>query len=414
MQQISMKKLARALMIFVFACFRAQENSSADSLEVPAALIQPHHRWQHALDIEFRPAWVFTSDPFLKGDNQAQKAIRNSWSAHLEYALAYPKTSPAGRIYPDTWQGIGVSHFDFGNQRELGSPTAVYFFQRSKLARLAPGISLFYEWNFGLSFGWSPYDFYTNTANITIGSRTNAFMNAGFFVKWKLLPQTYLITGADVSHFSNGNTSFPNAGLNIAGIKTALVYEFGIPDTGHDSIQHIARPPFKRHFSYDVVAYTSHRKKAIPFQDGKIASPENYPVWGVYASAMYNLSYRLRTGVSADFVYDKSSDAYTELPEPGMQQKFYRSEESHQKALGFSARIEYVMSVFDIGFGFGTNVFYKGKDMKGTYQSLALKVKATRNAFVHIGYNLKNFREPNYLMLGVGYRFHNKMPKLYR
>ncbi|WP_434980932.1 hypothetical protein [Daejeonia sp. YH14] len=411
MQQISMRRLVRILMIFISACVYAQENLPEDSLQIPVAHIQ-QQKWRHALDMEFRPAWVFTSDPFLKGDNEAQKAIRNTWSAHLEYALAYPTTSPGGRIYPDTWQGIGVSHFDFGNKRELGSPTAVYFFQRSKLAQLTPGISLFYEWNFGLSFGWSPYDYYTNTANITIGSRTNAFMNAGFFIKWRLLPQTYLITGADVSHFSNGNTSFPNAGLNIAGIKTGLICEFGTPDSRQDSIRHLARPPFNRHFSYDVVAFGSHRKKAIPFQDGKIASPETYPVWGVYAAAMYNLNYRLRTGISSDFVYDKSSDAYTELPKPGTQQRFYRSEDSHQKALGFSARIEYVMPVFDIGFGFGANVFYKGKDMKGTYQSLALKVKATRNAFVHIGYNLKNFREPNYLMLGVGYRFHNRMPKL--
>ena len=38
----------------------------------------------------------------------------------------------------------------------------------------------------------------------------------------------------------------------------------------------------------------------------------------------------------------------------------------------------------------------------------------TRDTFLHVGYNLKDFHEPNYLMLGIGYRFNNRRPRLYR
>ena len=69
------------------------------------------------------------------------------------------------------------------------------------------------------------------------------------------------------------------------------------------------------------------------------------------------------------------------------------------------------MPYFTIGIGIGSNVVARG-DMRGLYQVLALKVKMSRNAFLHIGYNLQDFKAPNYLMLGMGYRFHNKYPRI--
>jgi hypothetical protein len=58
-------------------------------------------------------------------------------------------------------------------------------------------------------------------------------------------------------------------------------------------------------------------------------------------------------------------------------------------------------------------VLHGGGDMKSFYQILALKIDVTRNSYLHIGYNLREFHEPNYLMLGIGYRFNNKRPKLF-
>ena len=40
--------------------------------------------------------------------------------------------------------------------------------------------------------------------------------------------------------------------------------------------------------------------------------------------------------------------------------------------------------------------------MKCFYQVLALKADLTKRLFLHVGYNLRNFRDPNYLMLGLG------------
>ena len=72
------------------------------------------------------------------------------------------------------------------------------------------------------------------------------------------------------------------------------------------------------------------------------------------------------------------------------------------------------MPYFPVGVGIGSNIVHGGGDLAGLYQMLALKVEVTRNSFIHIGYNLQNFQTPNYLMLGIGYRFNNKYPCFYR
>ncbi|MGN1228679.1 MAG: hypothetical protein ACI4T5_03380 [Prevotella sp.] len=42
---------------------------------------------------------------------------------------------------------------------------------------------------------------------------------------------------------------------------------------------------------------------------------------------------------------------------------------------------------------------------KRFYQSLALKTFVTRRAYLYTGYRLGSFKDPQNLMLGLGYRF---------
>ena len=135
---------------------------------------------------------------------------------------------------------------------------------------------------------------------------------------------------------------------------------------------------------------------------------------------MYNLGYKFRVGASLDGVYDGSANVYTYMedyivdsngngtPPP---RQFLQPGIQHQLSLGVSGRAEYVMPYFTIGVGIGANVLGRG-DLRGLYQILALKIGITRSTFLHIGYNLQNFQTPNYLMLGLGFRFHNKYPKV--
>ena len=300
----------------------------------------------------------------------------------------------------------------------LGNPVAVYLFQGARSARISPLVSFNYEWNFGLSFGWKPYDTNYNRANIMMGSRVNAYLNVDFYLNWLLTQRLELTTGLSMTPFSNGNTKFPTAGLNSIGMKLGLVYSFGRVDNP------LSRPrarllaePFPRHLSYDLVLFGSWRRKGVAVGDKQYAAPDAYGVAGFNFATMYNFGYKFRAGLSVDGVYDGSANVYTEDyivgydgGDPGYQ--FHTPSFDKQIALGISGRAEFVMPYFTVGFGLGFNVLHKGGDLKSFYQMLTLKVGVTRNTFVHVGYCLKDFQTPNYLMLGVGFRFNNKYPRL--
>ena len=157
------------------------------------------------------------------------------------------------------------------------------------------------------------------------------------------------------------------------------------------------------------------RRKGIEVGDKQYAAPDAYTVLGFNFASMYNFGYKFRAGVSLDGVYDGSaniaiadqivemgSSADLAVEKPGV---------DRQLALGVSARAEFVMPYFNIGVGLGTNFLHKGGDLKAFYQMLTLKVAVTRSSYVHIGYSLRDFHMPNFLMLGVGYRFNNKYPR---
>lgn len=369
----------------------------------------------HRIAIEGRPSYIFPTNSFLKGENFAGKPIRNAFSAHLKYSFKYRPDTYTDKIYNGVYQGVGLAYYSFGNKEELGNPVALYLFQGARIARFSSLLSLNYEWNFGVSAGWKPYDSNTNWNNKVIGSEINAYLNTNFYFNWQLSHQFDLTSGISLSHFSNGNTKFPNAGINTIGVKVGLVYNFNRKEYEHPKMSSRPfYPEYSRHISYDLVLFGSWRRKGVAFEDKQIPSPNAYPVLGFNFAPMYNLSYRIRVGASLDGVYDGSANVYTRDYIVGTEHEFLKPPLYKQLALGVSGRAEYVMPYFTVGIGLGTNVLHAGGDLEAFYQILALKIEVTRNSFIHIGYSIHDFHEPNFLMLGIGFRFNNKCPSFHR
>lgn len=184
------------------------------------------HRFIHRLGIEARPQYVFPTNPFLRGENERWKPIQTSFAAHLKYSFKFRPNTCADRIYGGAYQGFGLALTTFGDKKQLGDPVTFYLFQGARIARFNPRLSLNYEWNFGISTGWQPYDNDYNSYNGAVGSRMNAYLNAGIYLNWAFSRYFDLIIGGDFTHFSNGNTKFPNAGVNTTGAKIGLVYNF--------------------------------------------------------------------------------------------------------------------------------------------------------------------------------------------
>ncbi|MEL7588155.1 MAG: acyloxyacyl hydrolase [Prolixibacteraceae bacterium] len=413
-----------------FAQARADENPSEDlaggrvpafaGMNTPEAHLSNladsfffSRRLFHRFGLEIRPDYIFQTNPFLRGENASWEPVDNCLSTHLKYSFQFHPNTMGGRIFREAYQGVGLAWYTFGEGEQLGNPLALYLFQGARISRFNRRLSLNYEWNFGLSFGWKPYDYDTNFYNVMIGSKANAYINMDLYLSWMLSPQFDLNGGVTLSHFSNGNTKFPNAGLNTTGLSLGVTYNFNREDfSALDPAYQQRIPEFPRHISYDLVFFGSWRRKGVVFGDKMVASPDAYPVAGFSFAPMYNFGYKLRTGVSVDGVYDGSANVYTEDYIVGTGQEFFKPSLSKQLALGISGRAEYVMPYFTVGVGMGVNVLHRGGDLKAFYQLVALKIELSRRSFIHIGYNLKDFHDPNFLMLGVGFRFNDHSPSI--
>ena len=379
----------------------------------------------HRAGIEVRPVFVLPTHRFLSGENNYNIPIDRSVSFHLKYAFQNRHRTWA----PTAYQGIGVSHhrffyahrpkvdIDWGissyadrTSRELGTPTAFYLFQGARITRLGSRFSFHYEWNLGLSFGWKPYEFYMNGSNKVIGSKINAYLNANFYLNYAIFPALDLTAGVGVAHFSNGNTALPNAGLNTAGVTFGTVYHFN-RKSSRESPSPRLDADFQRHISYETILFGAWRKKGVNLNGGAYASPHTYYAAGFNVAAMMNLGHKVRLGVSLDGVYDGSANIYVKQDDTFDYNSFPEEDDfitppwKKQWAIGIAPQVDYVMPYFTLTLGFGANVLHGGGDLKSFYQKLALKIDLTHNTFLHIGYSLREFNAPNFLMLGIGMRF---------
>ena len=364
---------------------------------------------KHGIGLDVRPGYVVPTNSFLEGDNMQQKTIEQSLSLHLKYAFQFGKDSRLGRMYPHAYQGIGVSYNTFYCPAELGNPVTVYAFQGAPIVRLSSRLSFDYEWNFGASFGWKKYDEQYNPQNEVIGSKINAYINLGLLLNWQFHPQWKLAAGVDLTHFSNGNTHYPNGGLNIIGGRVGIVRTFGDTDDASGAIAP-ERLFIKPHVSYDLVLYGATRKRGFVKDNVPSLVPGSFGIVGLNFAPMYNFNNYFRAGLSVDAQYDESANIKDYKLEGSYMNdiKFHRPPFREQFAVGLSLRAELVMPIFSINAGIGRNLICRGDDTNGFYQILALKTYVTRHLFLHVGYQLSKFKDPNNLMLGIGYRFHDK------
>ncbi len=414
-------KVATALLMVALLSFFHATAQKGMPAEIPDSTL--HHSPRkviHRAGVEVRPAWVVGDG--LRGVRYGIWSPEGkAFSTHLKYSFQFHPNTLAGRTYAGAYQGVGVSWNAFEESAVLGAPMSFYLFQGAHIARISPRWSFDYEWNFGLSAPWNQFDQNKNNVNWVIGSKVNAYINTSFFFNYMISPQLSAAAGLTLTHFSNGNTKFPNAGLNAIGANIGLTYNFNRDkDTFLPRGYRSGIPRFPRHMSYDVVFFGSWRKRGLLINDEPHILPDAYPVLGFSIAPMYNFNHNLRIGAAVDGFWDSSANLILEdyvidadgsgqtelqLSNPGFKR---------QIALGLSGRVEFAMPYFTIGLGVGANVLHRGGDMKSVYQILSLKVELLRNSFVHIGYSLHNFREPNFLMLGLGFRLNNKSPELYR
>lgn len=382
--------------------------NSSDSVNNADSAAAKYPKILSAIEIGVRGAYTFSSfrDDVLEPILDMSRARKTKLAAayHLRYAFRYGPDTRAGRFFPGAYQGIGMAVNDFANRKGLGTPLNIYLFQGAPVWRISRFLSLDYEWNFGLSAGWKPCDAISAKSNLIVGSSVNAYINAGILLRWNVSRNFQLTAGLDLTHFSNGNTSFPNPGVNMAGLRIGGAWlinplpkkEEYKPDTAS----------LKRRITYDLVAYGAWRRRVYRGGETPQLLNGHFGVAGIGFAPMYEVCRIFRAGVSADFQWDRSTDLKRHYisGSTGDDLQFSKPPFFSQVCVGLSARAELVMPIFSINAGIGYNITGP-TETRGSYQLANLRAYVTPGLFINIGYQLLNFHRQNNLMLGLGYTF---------
>ena len=369
-----------------------------------SVFLNPRNRYLHRLSSGVRSGYVAPSNRFLAGENIYARPLNWSGSAHLKYSFQSKPGTWEDRVYGSVYQGIGVGCNHFRDRKEIGRPWSFYLLQGTRICSISPSVGVFYEWNLGLSTGWVPYDPEENSYNISIGSRVNAYLNVDFFLRWALSRRLDLEAGVALTHYSNGNTHIPNTGINMISGSLDLVYNFGRTERKYRRSQDIVVRRYPRHMAYEVMLFGSWKRGGVATPDlSQVFQTKKFMVAGLSFAPLYALSYRIRLGAEMDVVYDASCGV--EYEAAGSELVYADPPANRQIRVGWGGRVDYVMPYFTVSACVGYDVLHAQEDDRAFYQSLNLKLDVARGFFLNVGYRLKNFHSPNFLMFGIGRRF---------
>ena len=346
----------------------------------------------HTIGINARPSYIMPTHGYYNGYNPIGKPLRAGGSAHLNYAFEYSHDSRQGVIYPGAYQGVGLGIQTFLAEGTLGNPVSLYLFQGAPFCRFSDRLSLGYEWNFGISGGWKP-DEYLLTATVH-----NIYINVGILMSWKIGRFWELQAGPEFTHYSNGDTRFPNGGANTINFRVGVRRHFSeFAKTVAPKIFNVedSLSEFWGNVTYDLIAFGAWRADRIIIDGNLHLIDDSFLVAGLQLNPLYHLNHSLSFGPSLDLIYDRSANQSS-------------PQFLNQAAAGISARAELRMPVFAVNIGAGYNFSRKGSELRGFYGTFILKSFVTESLFLNVGYRLSSVLYSHNLMFGLGWRFHKK------
>lgn len=335
--------------------------------------------------------------------------VNTALPVNLRYSFSF--TDPKIKHYlPGGYQGLSIGILNLGglqarglskSEKNIGYPVLAYVFQGGPIHKFDHQLSLDYEWNFGASFGWKPYSEANKQFNLTVGSRVNAYLHLGLNLRHRLTEHASIFAGVGISHFSNGNTSFPNPGINSFGIRIGMSWALNPPKEGYPKALPDTLKRTKQ--EYDISAWGSSRKRVYRGGDEPVLLPGHFACAGISFAPMVNLNSWWRVGGSLDLQWDRSSDMKKNYisGETTDDIKFSRPSFWRQMTIGISAHGELRMPIFAVNIGCGYNLKAPWEN-RGFYQNITLKTYVWDKIFLNIGYQLRNFYQQSSLMLGAG------------
>lgn len=292
----------------------------------------------------------------------------------------------------------------------------MYLHQSADVLDFSPSLSVGYDWNLGAAYGWKTIngtdimlDSYTNPF---ISTNTTVYVAVGLYLAYSPNRSITYRIGPEYTHFSNGDTSYPNHGVDLISLKMEVsrnMYSRKLECSGiHSDMGHQARQEDKSSKSamrYDLMLYGGLRADKGMVNKRPYIINEAFPVAGVMFNPLYSLTKNISAGLSADFIFDRSSDLIVAADDNGDMISYGYPSPSRQMSFGLSLRGELTMPIFSVNLGFGYNLVSPGDDLKGCYALFILKSFITDRLNLNFGYRLSTNLHVRNLIFGLGWSF---------
>jgi len=373
------------------------------------------------VSLQVQNGLVLPTNDFIR--NSKEKITFSTVS--LKYGFSTTKARWQDYAYGMPYGGVGLMFMQFSNKQEIGSPFAIYSFQRTTILGRSTRTKLNFEWLLGASFNWNPYDPFDNPGNIAIGSKTNLYAGVNIYTKFQLNKEWDVHTGIAISHFSNGATRLPNKGLNLISATAELSYNFSRNSLKNDCFE--PKPPLvDKRVDYDFLINISSRQKNFDTLRTNLPSPyidKKFSIIGVTFAPMFQKNYKYKYGGGLDFLYDEimGTIAWRQLnPNDGKEYDRVKLGKFGERiSLGTSARGELVMPMYSIFANFGYNIIHGNRTDTRFYQIMGIKVYLKENFFGTFGIRASKFCKAQYLYWSLGYTipgefFSRKNPSVLR
>ncbi len=212
--------------------------------------------------------------------------------------------------------GIGFYTLDFlDGSDELGQPNALYGYFMGSFKRWNK-LAFNYDLGFGLSYNWNPYSRDINPWNMVIGSHNNVYIDAGVNLAYPLGNHWDIEAGVSFSHFSNGASSIPNAGVNLFGTKFAVMYRF-LPN--RPEFIKIEVPEYEKEsefYTYWSVGTRNIKFDTADAEQNRLYYDKKFFMTNVVIAFQRQISYKAKFGGGFEVAYDGSAEAESFVNSP--------------------------------------------------------------------------------------------------
>jgi hypothetical protein len=305
--------------------------------------------------------------------------------------------------------GFGFLTYNFPQTDSLGEPNAFYMFLNAPFHRWNK-FSLNYIIRLGMSYNWKPADPVENPFHAALGSYRNLYIGAGFEGQYLIGEQLSASVGLKFAHFSNGQSSLPNAGMNLLTPHLGLKYDFNGGD--RPAYTKYPKPEYTdKGMEYYVILGNGIRQIFFTAQDTTLAAriPKqgvSYPVYNISMAAQYQFGWVGKFGGGLDFIYWGAYNPGVELGPGGVVQAVKHPFGDYLQ-LGVFISYEFVLNNVSIIVQPGYRVI-SGDDYKDKptdfYQHLGLKYHV-HDLIIGVAIRAINFGQAEYIEWSLGYRF---------